>query len=117
MVTSVTSLGRSGPYDWMMQRVSSVVLALYVAFMFGVFVFNPNMDYATWSALFSQTWMRIFTMLALISLGAHAWVGLWTVSTDYVKHGFARFVVQAVLGLVSFVYFVWGVEVLWGLNG
>jgi len=117
MVTSATNFGRSGAYDWMIQRVSSVVLALYFAFMLGVFVFNPNMDYATWSALFSKTWMRIFTLAALVSLAAHAWVGLWTITTDYLKNGVVRFLAQALCGLVMFVYFVWGVEVLWGLNG
>ncbi len=117
MVTSVTNLGRSGAYDWMIQRVSSIVLALYVFFMFGVFLTNPNMDYATWSALFDNTWVRIFTLLMLVALAAHAWVGLWTVTTDYLKNGISRFIVQALCGLAMFVYFVWSVEVLWGLNG
>ena len=117
MVTSVTNLGRSGAYDWMMQRVSSVVLALFVAFMFGVFFFYPEMDYAAWNALFAKTWVRIFTLMALVSLALHSWVGLWTITTDYLKNGIARFLAQALCGAVMFVYFVWGVEVLWGLNG
>jgi succinate dehydrogenase / fumarate reductase, membrane anchor subunit len=116
MVTSVTNLGRSGAYDWLIQRVSSVVLALYVAFMFGIFIFNPGLDYMTWNALFQQTWMRVFSLMALVALGVHSWVGLWTITTDYLKHGVVRFIVQAFCGAVMFTYFVWAVEVLWGLN-
>jgi len=60
-------------------------------------------------------WMRIFSLLALISLGLHAWVGLWTITTDYIKPAALRFIIQAVCGLIMFVYLVWGVEILWGL--
>jgi succinate dehydrogenase / fumarate reductase, membrane anchor subunit len=115
MVTSVTNFGRSGAYDWMVQRVTAVILALYTAFMVGLIIFTPDLDYATWSALFSKTWMRVFSLLALVSLGAHAWIGLWTISTDYLKNGVQRFIFQASCGLLMFIYFVWGVQTLWGL--
>ncbi|ABC31445.1 succinate dehydrogenase, hydrophobic membrane anchor protein [Hahella aquimaris] len=115
MVTSVTNLGRSGAYDWMVQRVSAVVLALYTAFMVGVLVFTPDLTYEVWSALFAKTWMRIFSLAALVALGAHAWIGLWTITTDYMKNGVIRFVAQAACGTIMFVYFIWGVQILWGL--
>lgn len=115
MVTSVTNFGRSGAYDWMVQRVSAVILALYTVVLVGIMVFGPDLTYQNWSALFAQTWMRIFSLMALVSLGAHAWVGLWTISTDYLKNGLLRFLFQAICGLLMFVYFVWGVQTLWGL--
>ena len=88
MVTNITSLGRSGLSDWLMQRVSAVVLALYTVFMVAYLLFNPDLDYYAWTALFDQTWMRIFSLLAFISLAAHAWIGLWTVTTDYLTSSF-----------------------------
>ncbi|MFE8069656.1 succinate dehydrogenase, hydrophobic membrane anchor protein [Marinobacteraceae bacterium S3BR75-40.1] len=115
MVSNVTSLGRSGVYDWMIQRMSALVLAVYTVFLVGFFLANPNLDYATWNALFNATWMRIFSLLALVSIGAHAWIGLWTVVTDYIKPTAIRFTVQVLCGAVMFVYFVWGVQILWGL--
>ncbi len=114
MVTSVTNFGRSGAYDWMVQRVTAVVLAFYTAFIVGLILFTPDLTYQTWSAIFGQTWVRIFSLMALVSLGAHAWVGLWTISTDYLKNGLQRFLVQAGCGLIMFVYLVWGVQTLWG---
>ncbi len=115
MVKSVTNLGRTGAYDWLMQRVSAVVLALYTVFLAGYVVAAPDLGYGQWSALFEQTWMRVFSLLALISLGIHAWVGLWTITTDYIKATAPRFLVQAGCGLIMFIYLVWGVQILWGL--
>lgn len=122
MVTNVTNLSRSGLYDWMAQRVSAVVLAAYVLFLFGFVLFNPGMTYAEWHGLFSNNPMRIFSLLALVALGAHAWVGMWTISTDYLtpmalgKWATAvRFLFQAACGIAMFAFFVWGVQILWGI--
>ncbi|WFF42417.1 MULTISPECIES: succinate dehydrogenase, hydrophobic membrane anchor protein [Salinicola] len=114
MVTNITNLGRSGLSDWLIQRVSALVLAVYALFLVAYLLFHPHLDYVTWSGLFAQTWMRIFSLLAFISMAAHAWVGLWTISTDYLKHTGARFGFQAVVILAIFVFLVWGVQVLWG---
>src|SRR5690606_25993147 len=82
---------------------------------------NPEMDYAQWSALYSQLWMRIFRLLALISFITHAWIGLWSVLTDYLtnrllvaKATVLRLLAQIVLGVAAVTYLVWGVEILWG---
>ena len=114
MVTNITNLGRSGVSDWVIQRVSAVILALYTVFIVAYLLFNPGLDYVTWSNLFAQTWMRIFSLLAFISLAAHAWVGLWTVTTDYLKSTCVRFGAQIVIILAVFVFLVWGIQVLWG---
>lgn len=114
MVTNITNLGRSGLSDWLIQRVSAVVLALYAVFMVGYLLFHPDLDYATWNGLFSQTWMRIFSLLAFVSLAAHAWIGLWIVVTDYIKPTGIRFIVQIAIIIAIFIFLVWGVQVLWG---
>ncbi|RMS19563.1 succinate dehydrogenase, hydrophobic membrane anchor protein [Pseudomonas coronafaciens pv. porri] len=122
MVTNVTNLSRSGLYDWMAQRVSAVVLAAYFIFLIGYMVFHPGLSYAQWHDLFAHNGMRIFSLLALVALGAHAWVGMWTIATDYLtpmalgKSATAvRFLFQAVCGVLMFAYFVWGVQILWGI--
>jgi succinate dehydrogenase / fumarate reductase membrane anchor subunit len=113
-MNSVTNIGRNGIQDWLIQRVSAYVLAFYTLFLLGFFV-PTEVDYQSWSALFDQTWFKIFTLLALLSIGAHAWVGLWTVSTDYIKSAMQRFLFQAACILVIFVYVVWGIQIIWGL--
>ena len=85
MVTSVTSFGRSGVSDWLMQRVTAVVLASYTVFMLGYLLLTPDLDYNQWSSLFEGTAMRIYTLLTLLSLVAHSWIGMWSISTDYIN--------------------------------
>jgi succinate dehydrogenase / fumarate reductase membrane anchor subunit len=66
--------------------------------------------------------MRIFSLLALLSLGIHAWVGLWAVFTDYLTErtlggigNILRFLAQSVSAIIMFTYVVWGIQILWGL--
>ncbi|RDL43829.1 succinate dehydrogenase, hydrophobic membrane anchor protein [Marinomonas piezotolerans] len=115
MVTQITSFGRSGLYDWMMQRISAVVLSAYSIFIIGYLLLNPDLTYDQWSALFESTAMRVFSLLTLLSIGIHSWIGLWSISTDYLKATGVRFFFQSLCGLVMFIYVVWGVQVLWGL--
>lgn len=104
MVTSVTNFGRSGLYDWMIQRVTALVLAAYTIFMIGYLAFGAELTYEMWKSLFEHTAMRIFTMLALLSLAAHVWIGIWSVSTDYIKPPVIRILFQSASGLLTFIY-------------
>lgn len=121
MVTNVTSFGRSGLSDWVLQRVSAVILAAYTLFLVYWFATQPVVTYEAWKSLFDCTAMRIFSLLTLLSLIAHAWVGIWTITTDYLTPlslgNYAtkvRFLVQCACIVALFVYLVWGIEILWG---
>lgn len=128
MVTSVTNFGRSGLSDWLMQRVTGVILLAYTVVIAGVLL-TSSPEYSEWTALFSQTWMKTFTLAAVLSIASHAWIGLWSVSTDYlVKHvltiklgpavgaqaNLLRWAFQAASAVVLFTYVVWGIQILWG---
>ncbi|MCV6621481.1 MAG: succinate dehydrogenase, hydrophobic membrane anchor protein [Cellvibrionaceae bacterium] len=122
MVTAVTSFGRSGLYDWMIQRVSAVVMAAYTIFLVAFIVLTPELNYEVWKGLYSTLWMRVFSLITLLSIAAHAWIGLWAVLTDYLtnrlmgnKATILRVLMQMVLGLITVTYVVWGIEILWGV--
>jgi succinate dehydrogenase / fumarate reductase membrane anchor subunit len=121
MVTAVTSFGRSGLYDWLLQRVTAVILLAYVLCVGGIVVSTPHLDYAVWREHFDGTAMKVFSMMALLSVIVHAWIGLWAVSTDYLtvrlmgaKATGIRIVFQGAYAVVLFAYLVWGVQILWG---
>lgn len=124
MVTAVTNFGRSGLSDWLLQRVTAVILLAYTLLIVGFVFFCAELSYATWNALFETTWMRIFSVAALLSIVAHAWIGLWSVSTDYFterlmgpKGNVLRLAFQAVVAIVLFSYLIWGIQILWGNHG
>jgi succinate dehydrogenase / fumarate reductase, membrane anchor subunit len=122
MVNKATNFSRRGLYDWIAQRASAYILLLYIIFLFGYFISRPEVTYADWQALFSITWVRIFSLVSIASLCAHAWIGLWTIGTDYLTEKMlgalatkARFAFLLACALILFIYFFWCVQILWSL--
>jgi len=115
MVESVTSYSGSGLRDWVVQRVTAVVLAAYFIYL-GIFLLQHQpLVYSAWRELFSHISMKIATLLAFGSLALHAWIGLWTIFTDYVKPFKIRLLLQIFVILTLLSYFSYGVIILWSL--
>ncbi|MCC5824662.1 MULTISPECIES: succinate dehydrogenase, hydrophobic membrane anchor protein [Alkalimonas] len=115
MVLNQASLKRDGVQDYVSIRATATVLGLYVLFILGFFLVTPEVTYEIWQGLFAQLWMKIFTLLALISVAIHARIGLWQVVTDYIKCSRIRAVVQFLVSVVAFGYVAAGLFVLWGV--
>lgn len=113
MVEIATSLGRSGLQDWLIQRVTAVILGIYTIFLVSYFLTHPGLSYAEWKHLFSLSTMRYASLLALLSLLAHAWIGFWTISTDYLKPLTLRLCIQVLFILAVFGCLFWGIQILW----
>lgn len=123
MVTAATSFSRNGVADWIIQRFTALILAAYTLFIVVVIATTPELNFNEWHNLFSQQWVRIFTLLALISVAAHGWIGLWGVVTDYLttrmlgnKGLVLRMLVLATYAIITIAYVAWGIEILWGAN-
>jgi len=122
MVKSVTSLGHSGLSNWLLQRVSALVMTAYLIFMVGYFIVNPNPSFEQWVNLHSALAMRIFSLLTILSIAAHAWIGLWCVLTDYITvrligpkaTPIRMFLQLAMIALILF-YVIWAIDILWGI--
>jgi len=121
MVTQVTSLSRNGISDWYIQRLSSYVMAAYVVFLVGFVLASEALTFEVWSTLFDQTWMQLATLVTLLATCAHAWIGMWTVGTDYLRSRTMgaggdrlRGLYQVVCGLLLVAYVLWGIKILWG---
>lgn len=111
-VKSATGLTGSGSRDWILQRISAVVLAVYAVVVIGFFLFN-QVDYNAWHGFMMSLPMKLFSLVAILSLVFHAWVGIWTVFTDYVKSSGLRIVLQAAVIVAVLVYLFWGVMIFW----
>ena len=122
VVTNVTSLTRSGLADFLVQRVSAVIIGLYALCVFGFFVANPALTHAALTGYFGSTSMKLFSTVTVFATVGHAWIGMWTIGTDYIRpHYFGlhattfRFLYQSGCVLVLFVYAFWALSLFWEL--
>lgn len=112
---AITSLTGNGVRDWLIQQISAVVMLLYVLFLFYFVCSHPTLDYYVWSDLFANYWMRTSSLVVLASMLWHGWVGIWTVTTDYLKCVCVRLTLQTVIAFALLGCFFWGIEILWGI--
>lgn len=112
----VTSKNRRGLRDWLAQRITSVLVGGYAIFIC-VFILMHQPDiYQPWHDLFSSLVMKIITLIVFISLIWHAWIGMWTVFTDYVKRVAVRAVLETLVAILLFGYLLWLFEILWSTH-
>jgi succinate dehydrogenase / fumarate reductase membrane anchor subunit len=102
-----------GLRDWLAQRITAALMALYTMIVGAVLVTNSPLTYAVWRDLFAQGWMRVATLLFAVSLAWHAWVGVRDILMDYIKADGLRLTLQVVTLLLLAVYVGWTVQILW----
>ena len=122
-IKSATGLTGSGSRDWIVQRISAVVLAVYSVVLLGFFLTHGDVTYLEWSSFMTSLPMRLFSLVAVVALAGHAWVGMWTVFTDYITSGKMgesasrlRLVLQTLMIISILVFLFWGIMIFWG-NG
>lgn len=115
MVNRVVVGAHYGLRDWLIQRVSAVLMAVYLVALAGYWCWQPSHNYDIWTALFSSQWMRSVSLLFLLSLFYHAWVGVRDIVMDYVKPAAIRLVIHVGVILLLMLYGIWSVQILWGM--
>jgi succinate dehydrogenase / fumarate reductase membrane anchor subunit len=115
MVKSVLGVNHQGLRDWIIQRVSAIMMLVYFVFLIAFIAMHPDLSYVDWHSLFSSLWMKTFTLLVLLALLLHAWVGMWTIFTDYVKPFVLCFILNTIVLLSLAACFLAGILILWSV--
>jgi succinate dehydrogenase / fumarate reductase membrane anchor subunit len=102
-----------GLRDWLAQRITAVIMALYSVIMLFVLWSKSPLTYESWQGLFAQGWMRVATLLFGASLAWHAWVGVRDILMDYIKPDGLRLTLQVATLLTLALYLGWTVQILW----
>ena len=102
-----------GLRDWLAQRITGAIMAVYALVGALLWLSTPDFTYAAWRGLFAQGWMRIASLLFMVSLAWHAWVGARDILMDYVKHDGLRLALQVATVLLLAGYLGWAIEILW----
>jgi len=112
-VTRVVTGAHYGLRDWLAQRITAVVMAVYSVIVVVVLLTGKPITYAVWRDLFAQGWMRVATLLFALSLAWHAWVGVRDILMDYIKPDGLRLSLQVGALLVIAAYLGWTIQILW----
>lgn len=114
MVSQVVTGAHYGLRDWLLQRLSALLMAVYALSLVVYVLLHPDMGYEGWAWLFSSNIVRSFTLLALLALFAHAWIGVRDIVMDYVKPAWLRLAIHVLVILALLLYAIWAVQILWG---
>ncbi len=113
----------SGVTDWLIQRVSSIVISSYTIWMVFWLLSTEEVDYQAWTTLFSNFWMQIYTVATVLAICSHAWIGLWTIGSDYLtarQFGGSASWVRASYNIVCFLSLllcgIWILFIMWNLT-
>ena len=63
MVDRIVVGARYGLRDWLAQRITALVMAVYTVIVLVVLMRGEPISYAVWKDLFAHGWMRVATLL------------------------------------------------------
>lgn len=104
-----------GLRDWLAQRVTATVMAAYTVLLVVILVATRPGSNEAWRALFEPQWFRVASLMFLLSVFWHAWVGVRDILMDYVKPTGVRLGAQVAVIFVLVAYAVWSMQILWSV--
>ena len=113
MTQRIVTGAHYGLRDWLAQRITAVIMAVYSVIVVFVLLTGKPISYGVWRDLFAQGWMRVATLLFAASLAWHAWVGMRDILMDYIKPDGLRLGLQVGTLLVIAAYLGWAIQILW----
>nr|WP_188395422.1 succinate dehydrogenase, hydrophobic membrane anchor protein [Oxalicibacterium flavum] len=102
-----------GLRDWLAQRVTAIVMAVYTLVLLVAFLGASEISYEGWAGLFAHQWFKLLTFVTLLSLFYHAWVGVRDIWMDYIKPVSVRLALQVLTILWLLACAGWSAQILW----
>lgn len=102
-----------GVGSFLLQRLTALVLVVFFAILGVRLLLAGSLDYVAWASIFVPMWMKVLTLLALLALLYHAWIGVKDIWMDYVKPVWMRLTLQTLTALWLLACAVWSVQILW----
>ena len=103
-----------GLTDWLIQRASAVVMALYTLLLLAIALWNGGIDHPLWLELFAHGGFKLASFLFMVALLYHAWIGVRDILMDYIKPAGLRLLLEAATVVVLVGYLGWTLQLLWG---
>jgi succinate dehydrogenase / fumarate reductase membrane anchor subunit len=100
--------------DWLIQRLTAVVMAVYTLLFLGIALWNGGIGYPLWTQLFAHDGFRLASFLFMVALLYHAWIGVRDILMDYIKPVGVRLLLETMTVVVLVAYLGWTIRLLWG---
>ena len=104
-----------GVKDWLAQRITAIVMAVYTVILLVTFLTGQNFTYEGWAGLFSRQWFKLFSLVTFLALYYHAWVGIRDIWMDYVKSAGLRLFLMLATIFWLLACAAWTVQILWSV--
>jgi len=104
-----------GLRDWLIQRVTALVLTAFVVLVVCGLALAGRLDYGTWAGIFAPVPMKLLTVLTIVALCYHAWIGVRDIWMDYVKPAGLRLGLHVATILWLLYCLIWSIEILWSV--
>ena len=116
-----------GSFIWYTQRYTSLIILSYLIYIFSFIFNNQDINFFSWSDFFLSFQVRFFSSIVFLVIVLHAFIGLWTVGTDYLTKrtlGFLnvslsrradtlRYIYYLIFGLLGIVYLTAIFYIIW----
>jgi succinate dehydrogenase / fumarate reductase, membrane anchor subunit len=103
--------------DWAWQRATAITMALYTFLFAAKFIwFPPLPGYLGWRNWWSSGLFRLCSLLFLLALIYHAWLGVKEISMDYIHRVSLRTKLLKLFALILLLDALWAIRIIWSLG-
>jgi len=116
-----------GSFIWYTQRYTSLIILSYLIYILSFIFTNQDTNFFSWSDFFLSFQVRFLSSIVFLVIVLHAFIGLWTVGTDYLTKrtlGFLnvnlsrgadtlRYIYYLIFGLLGIVYLTAIFYIIW----
>ena len=115
MINRIVVGAHYGLKDWIAQRATAVIMAIYTVVMAAVLLIAQPSGFEAWKAIFAIGVIKFLTFLFFVSLFYHAWIGMRDLWMDYIKPTGLRLSLHVLTVTLLVGYTAWVAAILWRL--
>ena len=86
----VTTGAHYGWKDWLAQRLTGIVILVWVAAVLIRFLVASDLSFTGWHGFMGGAVMKTLTVFTILAVAYHAWIGVRDIWMDYVKSAYVR---------------------------
>ena len=116
-----------GSFIWYTQRYTSIIILCYLIYILSFIFTNQDINFFSWSDFFLSFQVRFLSSIVFLVIVLHAFIGLWTVGTDYLTKrtlgylnislsrgaDILRYIYYIIFGLLGIVYLTAIFYIIW----